>query len=69
MIHQLELYESDILSIRGFGRFKVIACRRKNQKDKVRLLTGKLNNISQTICENTDKLMSISADFMYNEIN
>ncbi len=38
----LELYEEDILSIRGFGRYKVIAIEGRTKKDKVRLLTGKL---------------------------
>lgn len=38
----LELYEADILSIRGFGRFKVVAIEGRTKKDKVRLLTGKL---------------------------
>ena len=38
----LELYESDILSVRGSGRFKVIAIEGRTQKDKIRLLTGKL---------------------------
>ena len=38
----LELYESDILSIRGAGRFKVIGIEGRTRKDKVRLLTGKL---------------------------
>lgn len=37
-----ELYESDILSIRGFGRFKVITIEGRTKKDRVRLLTGKL---------------------------
>lgn len=38
----LELYEADVLSIRGSGRFKVIAIEGRTKKDKVRLLTGKL---------------------------
>ena len=38
----IELYESDILSIRGSGRFKVIAIEGRTRKDKVRLLTGHL---------------------------
>lgn len=38
----LELYEADILSIRGSGRFKVITVEGRTKKDKVRLLTGKL---------------------------
>lgn len=38
----LELYEADIISIRGSGRFKVIAIEGRTKKDKVRLLTGKL---------------------------
>ena len=37
----IELYEADILSIRGFGRFKVIAIEGRTKKDKIRLLTGK----------------------------
>jgi RNA-binding protein YlmH len=37
-----ELYESDMLSIRGFGRFKIIAVEGRTKKDKVRLLTGHL---------------------------
>lgn len=38
----MELYESDILSIRGSGRFKVIAIEGRTRKDNIRLLTGKL---------------------------
>ena len=38
----LELYEADILSVRGSGRFKVIAIEGRTKKDKIRLLTGKL---------------------------
>ncbi len=38
----LELYESDLLSIRGAGRYKVIGIEGRTRKDKVRLLTGKL---------------------------
>lgn len=38
----LELYESDLLSIRGAGRYKVISIEGRTRKDKVRLLTGKL---------------------------
>ena len=37
-----ELYESDMLSIRGSGRFKIIAVEGRTRKDKVRLLTGQL---------------------------
>ncbi|MBE1553542.1 RNA-binding protein [Sporosarcina limicola] len=37
-----ELHESDILSIRGSGRFKVIAIEGRTRKDKIRLLIGKL---------------------------
>ncbi len=37
-----ELNESDILSIRGHGRFKVIAIEGRTKKDKIRLVTGKL---------------------------
>ncbi|MHA6258631.1 YlmH family RNA-binding protein [Sporosarcina sp. CAU 1771] len=37
-----ELFESDILSIRGSGRFKVIAIEGRTKKDKIRLLIGKL---------------------------
>lgn len=37
-----ELFEEDILSIRGFGRFKMIAIEGRTRKDKVRLITGKL---------------------------
>lgn len=35
-----ELFEEDLLSIRGFGRFKVIAIEGRTRKDKVRLITG-----------------------------
>lgn len=38
----MELYESDLLSIRGSGRFKVIAIEGRTRKDNIRLLTGKL---------------------------
>lgn len=38
----LTLYESDVLSIRGSGRFKVIAIEGRTRKDNVKLLTGKL---------------------------
>ena len=38
----MELYESDMLSIRGSGRFKVIAIEGRTRKDNIRLLTGKL---------------------------
>ena len=37
-----ELFESDMLSIRGFGRYKVLAIEGKTRKDKIRLLIGKL---------------------------
>lgn len=37
-----ELFEEDVLSIRGFGRFKVIAIEGRTKKDKIRLITGKL---------------------------
>ncbi|WP_025785129.1 RNA-binding protein [Sporosarcina sp. D27] len=37
-----ELNESDMLSIRGHGRFKVIAIEGRTKKDKIRLVTGKL---------------------------
>lgn len=37
-----ELFEEDVLSIRGFGRFKVIAVEGRTKKDKIRLLTGVL---------------------------
>lgn len=36
------LYESDILSIRGSGRFKVVAIEGRTRKDNIKLLTGKL---------------------------
>ena len=32
-----ELHESDMLSIRGYGRFKVIAIEGRTRKDKIRL--------------------------------
>lgn len=38
----LTLYESDIVSIRGSGRFKVIAIEGRTRKDNIKLLTGKL---------------------------
>lgn len=38
----IELYESDMLSIRGAGRFKVIAVEGRTRKDNIRLITGKL---------------------------
>lgn len=38
----IELYESDVLSVRGSGRFKIIAIEGRTRKDNVRLLTGKL---------------------------
>lgn len=37
-----ELFEEDVLSIRGFGRFKVIAVEGRTRKDKIRLITGAL---------------------------
>lgn len=37
-----ELFEEDVLSIRGFGRFKVIAIEGRTKKDKIRLVTGQL---------------------------
>ncbi|MCZ2258857.1 YlmH family RNA-binding protein [Sporosarcina sp. G11-34] len=37
-----ELFEADMLSIRGFGRYKVLAVEGKTRKDKIRLLIGKL---------------------------
>ncbi|MFS0574332.1 RNA-binding protein [Sporosarcina sp. 179-K 3D1 HS] len=37
-----ELQESDILSIRGGGRFKVMAIEGRTRKDKLRLVIGKL---------------------------
>lgn len=37
-----ELNESDSLSIRGFGRFKVLSIEGRTKKDKIRLLIGKL---------------------------
>ena len=37
-----ELNESDMVSIRGQGRFKVIAIEGRTKKDKIRLVTGKL---------------------------
>lgn len=37
-----ELFESDILSIRGAGRFKVIAVEGRTKKDNIRLLIGRL---------------------------
>lgn len=37
-----ELFEEDVLSIRGFGRFKVIAIEGRTRKDKIRLITGVL---------------------------
>ena len=36
-----ELYESDMLSIRGSGRFKIIAIEGMTRKDKIRLIIGK----------------------------
>ena len=37
-----ELFESDMLSIRGSGRFKIIAIEGMTRKDNIRLLIGKL---------------------------
>lgn len=37
-----ELFEGDVLSIRGFGRFKIIAIEGRTRKDKIRIITGKL---------------------------
>ncbi|MCG7334132.1 RNA-binding protein [Sporosarcina sp. ACRSM] len=37
-----ELQESDMLSIRGAGRFKVVAVEGRTKKDKIRLSIGKL---------------------------
>lgn len=37
-----ELFEEDILSIRGFGRFKMISVEGRTRKDKIRLITGKI---------------------------
>ena len=37
-----ELYESDIVSIRGSGRYKIIAIEGLTRKDNIRLLIGKL---------------------------
>ncbi|NYF24156.1 RNA-binding protein [Sporosarcina sp. JAI121] len=37
-----ELQESDMLSVRGSGRFKVIAIEGRTRKDKIRLVVGKL---------------------------
>ena len=37
-----ELQESDMLSVRGSGRFKVIAIEGRTRKDKIRLIIGKL---------------------------
>lgn len=38
----MELFEEDVLSIRGFGRFKIISIEGRTRKDKIRLITGKL---------------------------
>lgn len=38
----MELFEFDILSIRGAGRFKILAIEGRTKKDNIRLLTGKL---------------------------
>lgn len=37
-----ELNESDVLSIRGHGRYKMIAIEGRTKKDKIRLVTGKM---------------------------
>ena len=37
-----ELHESDMLSLRGAGRFKVLAIEGRTRKDKIRLMMGKL---------------------------
>ncbi|WP_339249578.1 RNA-binding protein [Sporosarcina sp. FSL W8-0480] len=37
-----EVNESDILSIRGFGRFKIMSIEGRTRKDKIRLLIGRL---------------------------
>lgn len=37
-----ELNESDMLSVRGSGRFKIIAIEGRTRKDKIRLIIGKL---------------------------
>lgn len=37
-----ELNESDILSVRGHGRYKVVGIEGRTKKDKIRLVTGKL---------------------------
>ncbi|MCG7342797.1 YlmH/Sll1252 family protein [Sporosarcina sp. ACRSL] len=37
-----EVNESDILSIRGSGRFKIISIEGRTRKDKIRLLVGRL---------------------------
>ncbi len=37
-----ELQEGDILSVRGFGRFKVVMTEGRTKKDKIRLQIGKL---------------------------
>lgn len=37
-----EMHESDMLSVRGSGRFKVIAIEGRTRKDKIRLIIGKL---------------------------
>ena len=37
-----ELQESDMLSIRGSGRFKLIAIEGRTRKDKIKLIVGKL---------------------------
>lgn len=41
-----ELQEGDILSVRGYGRFKVIATEGRTKKDKIRLQIGRLEQNS-----------------------
>mgnify|MGYP002508004413 CR=1 FL=1 len=40
-----ELYEEDLLSIRGYGRFKILAVEGRTRKEKVRLITGQLEGL------------------------
>lgn len=37
-----ELFEEDVLSVRGYGRFKMIAIEGRTRKDKICLITGSL---------------------------
>ncbi len=37
-----DLQESDMLSVRGWGRYKIIAIEGRTKKDKIRLIVGKL---------------------------